>query len=170
MARQCVVGIYETLDAAKQAIETLEQSNFPSEQVSLVTHSVERQVPEEEELQYGDQAQTDAAKGAGIGGLVGVLLGAPLLAIPGIGPVLLAGPIAAGMTGAIVGGFLGALTGWGVHEDQVAEYEEKVREGATLVVADGDPQEVAEAQRTLKETDATRVDLHAKTSADDVNP
>lgn len=170
MPNQCVVAVYDSFDKAKDAIVALEQSDFPSQQVSFVTHNVEDEVPRPEPMQYGDDTGQDAAKGAGIGGLLGLLLGAPILAIPGVGAVLVAGPIGVGLAGAVVGGFLGAMAGWGVHEDHLEQYEEKVRQGALLVVANGDPQQVAEAQRVLRDTNAEDVDLHAKTSADDVGP
>lgn len=172
MDRQCVVAVYDSFDKAKSAIIALEASSFPSDQVSLVSQNVEREVPGdvEEEMQFGDESERDAAKGAGVGGLIGALLGAPLLAVPGIGPLLAAGPIATGLTGAIVGGFLGSMAGWGVHKDRVKEYERQVQEGAVLVVATGDPLEVANAREILDDTGATAVDLHAQTSADDVQP
>lgn len=172
MSEQCVVGVFQSFDRAKDAIVALEKSEFPSEQISLVTHSVEDEVPRQEEaaMQYGDESPPDAARGAGVGGLVGVLLGTPLLMIEGVGALLIAGPIGIGLAGAIVGGFLGAMAGWGVHKDHVAEYEAKVQKGAILIVANGDPKQVAEAQRVLKESDAESVDLHAKTSADEVSP
>jgi len=169
MPRQCVVAVLDSLSDAKAAIERLESSGVSEDAISLVTKHVEEELPETKPLEYGDDTQRDIAKGAGAGGLLGVLLGAPLLAIPGVGLVLAAGPIAAGLTGAVLGGFLGAMTGWGVSKGHVGEYEEKVREGASLVVVMGDPATVAEAETLLKESPASSVDLHAETSADDVD-
>jgi hypothetical protein len=86
--------------------------------------------------------------------------------IPGVGPLLVAGPLAAGLTGGILGGFLGAMRGWGAHADRVQQYESQVRQGKLLVVANGDPKQTIEAQRVLMETHAEDVHLHARTSAD----
>ncbi len=168
--QQCVVAVFDSLTVAKEALNALESAKIPADCVSLVTHSVEGQTPQTETMQYGDDTASDAAKGAGVGGLFGLLLGAPLLAIPGIGLMLIGGPLAMGITGAIVGGFLGSMAGWGVSEDHVAEYEKQVTEGAVLIVVNGDPQEVATAQGVLQESGAQSVDLHAKTSADSVSP
>lgn len=168
MSDQCYVAVYRSFDDARKAIQALDAEDYPRDQVSFVTHDVAAEVPREEELQFGDQDVADAAKGAGAGGLLGALLAAPLLAIPGVGPAILVGPIAAGMTGAIVGGFLGAMAGWGVHEDHIQQYEEKVKEGCVLVVASGDPAEVAKADRILNDTNAEETRLHARTSADAV--
>jgi hypothetical protein len=156
------VAVYDSIDQAWNAIRELEESQIPPNQVSLVAYDV----PQEENLQYGDNTEQNAARGAGVGGLVGLLLGAPLLAIPGVGPVLLAGPIATGMTGAIVGGFLGSMTGWGVHSDHIRDYEDLVKQGALLVVVNGDPVQLAAANRILEGTGATQVRVHAKESSD----
>ena len=166
MHEQCVVGVYSTFADATATLQALEAANHPADQVSFVAHSVTDEVPREEELQFGDDTGKGVAKGASAGGLLGLLLGAPLLAIPGIGPALLAGPLATGMTGAIVGGFLGAMGGWGVHTDHVRQNEDEVRKGKLLIVASGDPRQVAEAKRILDASHAEEVHLHAATSAD----
>lgn len=170
MAEECVVAIYDSFAKAREAIQLLENEGFPHEQVSLVTHSLDDEIPRDESIQYGDETERNAAKGAGVGGLLGFLLGTPLLTIGGLGAVLIAGPIAAGLTGAIVGGFLGAMRGWGVHKDHVSRYEEKVSEGDILVIASGDPKQVAEAKTLLQQTDVQEVHLHAESSADAVEP
>jgi hypothetical protein len=170
MSNECVVAVYDSFERARDAVQALDESHFPADQVSLVTHSVAEEGIPDEELQHGDKAELNAAKGAGMGGLFGALLGAPLLAVPGVGPVLIAGPLAMGLTGAIVGGFLGSMSGWGVHDNHLRNYESKVAEGALLVIANGDPQQVASAERILMQTDPAEIFLHAETSADNVDP
>lgn len=164
MNEHCVVAIYRSLDSAKEALRALDIAGIPRERVSMVTHSVDQQIPAEEALQTGDQAESNAAAAAGVGSAVGLLLGAPLLAIPGIGPVLWAGPIAMSLTGALVGGFLGAMSGWGVHADHIRQYEQEVKDGNMLVVVNSDPQVVARAKNILDETDARSVHLHIPTA------
>lgn len=167
---ECVVGIYDRFDKAKDAVQALEDAEYPAERVSLVTQPVDKAVDENEPLQYGDKTERNAATGAGMGGLIGALLGTPLVAIGGVGTLLLAGPIATGIAGAIVGGFLGAMSGWGVHEDNIQRYEQQVADGSLLVIANGDPLQVAEAQQILRQTEAIEVHRHAETSADAVEP
>lgn len=166
MDQQCVVGIFKNLEAAQPALENLEQENFSEKQVSLVTTSVVGQVENEEMLEYGDKGAMKAAKGAGMGGLVGMLLGAPMLMVPGIGPLVVAGPLAMGMTGGIVGGFLGAMTGWGVEPENVEKYQQMVTEGAVLIVVEGPPDEVARAHELLSANSPEEVRLHAKSGTD----
>ncbi|REJ70061.1 MAG: DUF1269 domain-containing protein [Planctomycetota bacterium] len=164
MSLQCVVGIFRSFEEAAAAVRALEKAELPGDQISFVTHSVQDEVPQEESLQYGDETERDATKGAGVGGVVGALLGAPLITIPGVGPLMLVGPMAAG---AVVGGLIGAMGGWGVHEDHVQRYQEMLQDGDLLVVFNGNPEQVANAQRVLEQSEATEVHLHDKTSADD---
>jgi hypothetical protein len=166
MTEHCIVGVFRTLEDAKAAIRGLEQLHISPEKISLVAHSVQRELPNKQPLKPGDDTERTAAKGAGLGGLVGLLLGAPLLMIPGVGPVLLAGPLATGITGAIVGGFLGAMRGWGVHHDHVIDYEQKVKKGFTLVVVNGTPDMLAEAKKMMHSAEAQEVHLHEPDSAD----
>ncbi len=166
MFNECSVAVYSSMGEAQTGIQALDSAGFSEKQVSLVTHDVAEAVPQVEVLQYGDQSVRDLAKGAGMGGLLGVLLTSPLLVIPGMDPAILAGPLAAGATGAMVGGFLGGMAGWGVHRDHVQEYEEKLQQGRVLVVVNGDPDEVARAHGILQATGAVETHLHARTSAD----
>lgn len=163
---ESVVGVYGSLADARLAMDALEHSDFPNRNVSLVTASVRSKQELHESLQTGDETEHNAARGAGLGALAGMLLSAPLLAIPGLGFVLAVGPLAGGLTGAIVGGILGALSGWGVHEDHIGEYEQMLKQGKALVVAHGSPEQVMEAERILHGTSAELVRLHAA-SADE---
>lgn len=92
MADQCVVAVYDKLSEAKSAAILLEQAEYPAEQISLVTKNVAEEVPQDQVLQYGDDSEVPAARSAAIGGVLGLLLGTPLLWLPGIGQVLIAGP------------------------------------------------------------------------------
>jgi uncharacterized protein (TIGR02271 family) len=78
-----------------------------------------------------------AVAGGAIGGLAGLLLGLGAFAIPGVGPIIGAGPLAAALTGAAIGaaggGLLGALVGWGIPETEAGYYAEGVNRGGTLV-------------------------------------
>ncbi len=121
---------------------------------------------QESEVTTGDEAIINSMKGAGIGGLFGALIGSPLLLATGLGAAVIAGPVAAAATGIMVGGFLGGLSGWGVHRDHVQDYEEKVQSGKVLVVVSGKPDRVAEAEKIFNELKASDVRMHARTSED----
>jgi hypothetical protein len=99
-------------------------------------------------------ASTGAAAGAVGGGLLGLLAG---LAIPGVGPLIAAGPLVAALmgtavgagAGAATGGLIAALTGAGVPEEEATYYEEGVRRGGTLVTVTADDALADRAASTL---------------------
>ena len=166
MSQDCAVGVYESLKEAGQAVRDLDESGFPADQVSLVTFQVTNALEEPSVVESGDEAEKATTVGAATGGLLGLLLGAPLLAVPGVGAALVAGPLAIGLTGALVGGLLGSMRGWGVHDDHIAEYQKYVDDGKMLVVASGTPLQVADAYRVMQESDSIELNTHQHMSAD----
>ena len=168
MNEESVVAVFDTVSEARSGLDALAQSGFPRKQVSLVARSLDDETEVHGYIMHGDRMEKDAAMGAGIGSLVGLLAGAAILWVPGFGPVVAAGPIGLALAGGIVGGILGAMTGWGVSEDWVAQYEDKVRAGKVLIVAHGDPRQVAEAHEVLEQLEPEELRMHAPTSADDV--
>ncbi len=168
MAEEIVVAVYKDTLQAKSAIDKLIASDFPQQNISLVTASLNSEpAAVKKALELGDQSEKDAVIGAGIGAAVGALGGATVVTMAGVG-VVIAGPLAA-LTGVIVGGFIGAISGWGVHKDHVAGYEQKIKAGKVLVLAHGaDPQKVGEAKKVLHATKPDEIHLHVKVDdADD---
>ncbi len=160
MAGACVVGVYKSLAEAQAAAHVLQRADFPRGQMILVGSNTERPAHVVEDLSMGDDSVHDAAWGAGVGGVVGVLTGVTAGALSGIGVLLVAGPAAGALAGTMLGAFLGSLAGWGVHKSRVAHYEQHLKSGNALLIAEGDPAEVAHADRILKETDAIALDVH----------
>jgi hypothetical protein len=137
---QTVVGVFETHEGAIQGIHELREAGFTPRQISIF-------VPDVREVEhYGDEVgvRVVQAGGAGIilGGLAGWLLGLTALAIPGIGPVLAAGPVAGAVVGLIggasLGGFVGMLAGIGMPHHNAEEYAREMQSGRTLVVVHPD--------------------------------
>jgi hypothetical protein len=146
-----VSRVYDTYAQARNAVTAVEAAGVPSSEVSLVAN---KYVSEE----YADvddvsKSAAGAGTGAGIGGAVGggagLLAGLGLLAIPGLGPVVAAGWLAAtavgAAAGAATGGLVGALVGAGVSDSDAHVYSESVRRGGTLVSA------------RVKDEDASRI-------------
>jgi hypothetical protein len=159
--QECVVGVFDHFDDARDAVLSLNQAGFSPDRISLVAAGVHERPEVQETLQYGDKTTKNAAAGAGIGGLAGLVVGGAALTASGLGPIFAAGYIATTLTGAIAGAFLGAMSGWGVHDDHISDYEDLVRQGKTLVMFYGDPLQTAEAERTLQRCRASEVRLHA---------
>ena len=138
-----VVGLFRDPVEAQVAVRDLELAGFAQSDISVVTR----------EGSASEEHTSGAMKGAAIGGVAGALLGLAALAIPGIGPVLAAGPIAAALTGAGVGaatgGMFGALSEMGVPEHEAQYWEEGVRRGGTLVVVHATAETSDRAQSVL---------------------
>ncbi len=144
-----VVALYDNFEDANNAVRELIDRGFRRENISFMAndqHGEYGQALNETNVNtfQAEEANTGAGVGAGIGaavgGLAGVLIGLGALAIPGVGPVLAAGPLAtvlAGLAGAgagaVAGGVIGALVDMGIPEESAGYYAEGVRRGGTLV-------------------------------------
>lgn len=147
--------LYDTYPDAERAVRALEAAGVPHSDISIVANNSDSWFSGDKKVDrdrdgVDDRAEgagTGAGIGAGIGGAAGLLAGLGLLAIPGLGPVVAAGWLAAtavgAAAGAATGGIVGALTEAGVSEDDATLYAEGVRRGGTLVTA-----RVADADRT----------------------
>jgi outer membrane lipoprotein SlyB len=82
------------------------------------------------------------------------------LAIPGIGPIVAAGPIAGALTGAVTGGVAGGLVDWGLPEQRGRHYENRLREGNILALVKADGRRVDRAARILRDNGAQEVESH----------
>lgn len=166
MNEGCVVGVFNDLAHAQEAVHVLDRGDFPTEQVSFISKSLKEHPEILEDIEMGDDAARDAAAGAGLGAIVGVLAGAAVMVVSGLGAVFLAGPIGGAIVGAAAGAFLGGLAGWGVHEGRLRHYEQLVSKGKVLVIAHGDPLQLARADRMLKEVDPVELHLYNKTDSE----
>ena len=152
MANQSVVGYYNNENEAIEAIEDLKRQGYRPEDISVLSKDKDETetVAEETGTHAGEGAATGAVTGGALGGLGGVLAGIGALAIPGIGPIVAAGPVVAGLTGAAagagVGGLAGALIGMGVPEEEAKEYETRFNEGKILVLIDEENRPLSEVK------------------------
>ena len=159
MADQSVIGTFDTVQGAEDAIRALNQGGFPIQQVSIIGQDLKSERDVHGFVTTGDVAKTGAGIGAWVGGLFGLLVGAAVLFVPGFGPLIIAGPAAAwllgGIEGAIVGaaggGILGGLIGVGVSRQHIVKYEEQLKAGKSLVVAHGSAEDVARARACCRE-------------------
>ena len=103
-------------------------------------------------------AAAGAGIGAALGGSLGWLAAVSALAIPGLGPLLIAGPLLGAFTGAVAGGAVGVLVGVGIPEDEAKLYEERLKKGGVLVSAHaGTSEDVDRARNILQRTGATDI-------------
>jgi len=150
-----VTGLFDDYADASSAVSELEALGVPSSDISIVSNNSDRR---HEESNAAEGAGTGAGIGAVVGGAGGLLTGLGLMAIPGVGPVVAAGWLAATAAGAAAGavaggaagGIIGALTSSGVPERDAHFYAEGVRRGGTLVTAKVDDALAPEAEAILK--------------------
>lgn len=140
-----IVGLYDDMATGNQVVQALVNDGLDRDRISLVKGDREGQYGANgndngysgQTTDAGDATAGGAVTGAVVGGVGGALLSLSALAIPGIGPVVAAGPLIAGLigagAGAAVGGLLGALTEAGVPEEEAKYYAEGVNHGGTLV-------------------------------------
>ncbi len=160
-----VIGLFDSRSDAEKVVQRLSEGGFDRDQISLVQQDVSGKTTTESAGETGRGAAIGAGTGAVLGGLGGLLVGVLALPIPGIGPVIAAGPIAAALTGAGIGaaagGILGALTGMGVPEDDARTYEEGVKRGGTLVTVTAEDTQADSAAEIMRSHGAVNVDERA---------
>lgn len=157
---QTIVALYEELGAAHQAVTALTSAGFGRKQINLIAPDPDDEYAEvlDEISSDSDGLRAEAADGAlaggVIGGLAGLLFGLATFSIPGLGPILAAGPLyttalgAAG--GGLGGGILSALVKAGIPEEEAVFYAEGVRRGKTMVgITAEDEVEAARAAELL---------------------
>lgn len=162
-----VVGSFDTADEAQRASRELRQAGFLESDINVVINNIQRS---EDESSATDTRTGAAAKGAVAGGVLGgaAAVAASLagLAIPGIGPILAAGPIVAALAGAgagaVAGGLIGALTEAGVDKNEAELYAESVRRGGSLVYLRTDETRAEEAARFLRAAGAVDINQRAE--------
>jgi hypothetical protein len=156
--KRTATGLFDDYSDARAAVSSLEARGIPSDDISIVSNNVD-------ERQTGDTnaaegAGTGAGIGAAVGGVGGLLTGLGIMAIPGVGPVVAAGWLAATAAGAAAGaaaggatgGIIGAMTESGVSEEHAHVYAEGVRRGGTLVTARVEENLYAEAEAVLRQS------------------
>ena len=168
-----VFGIYPTVPAAEAAVDTLRSAGFRTEDISalLPDNQGTKDFAHEKGTKAPEGAVTGASTGVVLGGALGWLAGIGSLAIPGIGPLIAAGPILATLTGVgvggVIGGITGALVGMGIPEYEAKRYEGRVRSGKILLsVHCDDSQWVKRAKDLLERTGAEDISSAGEASAD----
>jgi hypothetical protein len=152
-----ITGLFDDYSDASAAVSALEARGVPSSDISIVSNNADERHGNDNNAAEG--AGAGAGIGAAVGGVGGLLTGLGVMAIPGVGPVVAAGWLAATAAGAVAGavaggaagGLIGAMTDSGVPENDAHVYAEGVRRGGTLVTAKVDDSLYAEADAILRQ-------------------
>jgi hypothetical protein len=166
MNHKSVYAIAISEGQANQIVDSLTKSGFSSNDISVLfpdkksTHEFSH----EKNTKAPEGAVTGAATGGLLGGALGLLAGIGALAIPGVGPLIAAGPLLAAFSGAAagatVGGITGGLIGLGIPEIEAKRYENRIAEGNMLIsvlAETGD--KVSRAKEILKNAGAENISV-----------
>lgn len=157
---------------ANNIVASLRTGGFADNDISVLfpDKSGTRDFAHEANTKAPEGATAGAGAGGVVGGTLGLLAGIGLLAIPGVGPFIAAGPIMAALSGiavgAAVGGITGALIGMGIPEIEAKRYEGKIKDGNILISVHAEnSDEIATAKRIFKDGNATDI-----ASSSEANP
>ncbi len=163
-----ITGLYDSYDDARAAVKALEDAGLSSDDISIVYYKDGKEEFEGQGNNAAEGAGVGAGLGAVAGGAGGLLTGLGIMAIPGVGPVVAAGWLAATAAGAVAGaaaggaagGLIGAMVESGVSEEDAHVYAEGIRRGGAVVAAKVDNESVPVAESVLAGPRA--VDLTAR--------
>src|SRR6202795_1195476 len=173
-----VFGIYSTRVAVENATDSLMRAGFPASDISvLLPESLggPKDMGTEKATKAPEGTAAGVTAGGVIGGTLGLLAGVGLLAIPGLGPFIAAGPIMAGLAGlgvgGAVGGLTGALIGMGIPEFEAKRYEGRLQKGGILLSVHCDTsEEIEQAKEILERTGGEDVSSTGESSTDSTKP
>ena len=166
--KNSVVAVFASHDKAEDVVRKLQKSGFDMKKLSIVGKDYHTDEHVVSYYNTGDRMMYWGKLGAFWGGLWGMLFGSAFFFVPGVGPLLVAGPLVAWIVGALEGAVVtGGLTALGaglyslgIPKDSVLEYETAVKSGNYVLVAHGTPEDVAKAKSIAEQTDATKTVAH----------
>jgi hypothetical protein len=168
-----VFGIYPTYSNVESGVEALKVAGFRNTDISVLfpQNVGSKDFAHEKGTKAPEGAMTGAGSGAVVGGVLGWIAGIGALAIPGVGPLIAAGPIMAALAGigvgGAIGGITGALVGLGIPEYEAKRYEGRVRQGGILLSVHSDNSEwTRRAKEILERTGAQDIASAGEASAD----
>lgn len=179
-------GLYYSRDEAENAVRELKEAGYDMDRVSVIARDADQVAGQDTTEEVGNKADEGAATGAvtggALGGITGLLVGLGALAIPGVGPILLAGAEATAIAttlagagiGAAAGGLIGALIGLGIPEEKAKIYSERVGRGSFLVMVTGTGVEIDRAATIMRRHGVEEFDIYDMpgarvTTVDDVD-
>ena len=155
------VGTFMTRQDAELALQELQEAGFDMNRVSVIVSNPQSEdkiggaevKPASEQAKDG--AGAGATAGAATGGLLGLIGGLGVIALPGVGAVaelgiVLANTLLGSGIGAAGGGLVGALIGWGIPEDRARYYDQMLSRGRYIVLMEGTPAEISGAEAILQ--------------------
>ena len=171
--KTAVFGIYQNVKQAERTVDDLLAARFSNDDISVLLPDKpgSRDFAHEKNTKAPEGTTAGVTAGGAIGGTLGLLAGIGMLAIPGLGPFIAAGPIVAALAGlgagGALGGVIGALVGMGIPEYEAKRYEGHIKAGGVLLSVHCDTSEqITRAKDLLKHTGAQDISSSGEASAD----
>jgi len=176
MANTAVFGIYVSRNQVENAVDELKAAGFRNTDISVLfpENVGTKEFAHEKDTKAPEGTTTGVVTGGVIGGALGWLAGIGSLAIPGVGPLIAAGPIIAALTGigagGVIGGIAGALIGLGIPEYEAKRYEGRIKRGNILLSVHSDNREwTGKAKQILQDTGAEDIASSSEEKGDFAN-
>ena len=165
-----VVAIFHTHPEAEQAVKELQHAGIDMRSLSIIAKEYQTDEHIVGYYNVGDRMKRWGKTGAFWGGFWGLLFGSAFFVIPGLGPLLMAGPVIAWIVGALEGaivvggvGVVGAgLVSMGIPKDSVLQYETAIKNDKFLLLVSGSASEVAKAKEVLGTSQAAHLEVHSE--------
>jgi uncharacterized membrane protein len=158
-----IVAIFGAKEEAEKAANELEQKGIHKGDVSIAyLTDTEGGENETTSVTGNDNISSGTVTGGTIGGIAGLILGAGTIAVPGLGIIAAAGPVAGLITGALAGGVIGGITDLGISNDDKGGYTEEIRRGRVYFSVPVSDDNGGTVSRVLKDNGALNVEVHNK--------
>lgn len=155
-----VVGSFADHHAADQVVQHLEHQGVSDKEISVIARHHGHTEKGHPTGHGTEDLSSGIGWGAAAGGTVGLLASAGALAIPGIGPILAMGPLAATLTGAAAGGLVGGLMDYGIPRQESEHLQQDVKQGNVLVMVHAHNNEVDQAKQLFQDHGAHDIYVH----------
>jgi uncharacterized membrane protein len=171
--KNSVVAIFESHTQAEDAVRELQKSGFDMKKLSIVGKDYHTDEHVVGYYNAGERMMYWGKLGAFWGGLWGMLFGSAFFFVPGLGALLVAGPLVMWIVGALEGAAVmgglsalgAALVSIGIPKDSVLQYEAKVKAGKFLLILHATPEEVERAKDRLDDSQAAETTIHVEPAA-----
>jgi len=168
-----VFAIYNTRDSLEEAVTMLESAGFRNTDISVLAPENEgtKDLAHEKHTKAPEGTAAGSITGGAIGGILGGLVGVGAIVIPGLAPLVAAGPIIAALTGVgsvgVLGGLIGGLVGMGIPEYEAKRYEGRIKLGGLLLSVHCDDRDwVRRARQILDQSGGEDISAANEASAD----
>lgn len=157
-----IIGYFDDNNQAQQAARELKDKGY--KEISILGNDDRGNRGQSDNQTNNDGMNMGMSSGTmtggTLGGLAGLALGAGALAIPGLGPIVAMGPLAAAIGGAVNGGVAGALVDYGIPEEHSDYYESRLKEGKTIMVIKTEEDKSDQVSSIMKDYGAREVKVH----------